>query len=99
VSGILCAINHTAVNKGFDFAGSKANVSMVIEAPKRKSFGSLAQSLRELEGRLSGSPDDAYSVCMRLDKAGFKPYASPEMLTEAHPDIKAPKTRGRKPKG
>ncbi len=99
VSGILSGINHTVVNKAFDFAGWKPDASTVDEAPKRKSFGSLAQSLRELEGRMSGGPEDALTVCARLAKIGFKPYASPEMLTEAYPDIKPPKVRGRKPKG
>lgn len=99
VSGILSGINHTAVNKAFDFAGIKAAVSEVPEAPRRKSFGSLAQSMRELEGRLDGGPGDALSVCRRLEKLGFAPYASPGMLTDAYPDIKPPKMRGRKPKG
>ena len=42
--------------------------------------------------------NDAYLVCKVFEKQGYKPYASPEMLTNAHPDIKPPKVKGRKPK-
>ncbi len=96
VSGILSGINYTAVNKAFDLAGVKTDVSQVPEVPKRKSFGNLGQSLHELEGRLGGSTDDAYSICKRLEKLGYKPYASPDMLTQAYPDIKPPKVKGRR---
>jgi len=89
VSGILAGINHTVVNKAFDFAGM---VKSVDAAVKRKSFGNLAECLRGLEGK------DAYAVCKSLEAIGYKPYASPEMLTDAHPDIKPPKVKGRKPK-
>lgn len=99
VSGILSSINHTAVNKAFDFIGWKTDVDAASEVQKRKSFSSLAQSLRELKGRLKGTPEDAFSVCARLERLGYRPYASPDMLTEAYPDIKPPKIRGRKPKG
>jgi len=99
VSGILCSINHTVVNKAFDFSGWKTDAGQVPETSKRKSFGSLVQSLRGLQGNLGGRPDDAYRICKTLEGVGFKPYASPEMLTEAYPDIKPPKVRGRKPKG
>jgi hypothetical protein len=91
VSGILAGINHTVVNKAFDFAGS-AKGGAAIAAGKRKSFGNLLQCLRELGGK------DTYVVCKSLEAIGYKPYASPEMLTDAHPDIKPPKVKGRKPK-
>lgn len=101
VSGILAGINHTAVNKAFDFSGVEKNDALVAEvaAGKRKSFGNMVQCLGGLEGKLTGGAGDAYVVCKALEALGCKPYASPEMLTEAHPDIKPPRTRGRKPKG
>ena len=97
VSGILSGINNTIVNKAFDFAGYSAGNTPA--AAKRKSFGNLAQALQELESKAVGGPGDAYAICKGIEGAGFKPYASPEMLTEAYPDIKPPKVRGRKPKG
>jgi hypothetical protein len=96
VSGILSGINHTAVNKAFDFAGMKDDSGSVMKG-KRKSYGNLTDSLKDLEGKLSG--DDAMTVCRVFEGIGFRPYASPEMLTAAYPDIKPPKVKGRKPKG
>ncbi|NYZ73866.1 DUF2666 family protein [Candidatus Micrarchaeota archaeon] len=100
VSGILSGINHTIVNKAFDFAGMK-NDALVgsVASGKRKSYGNLGAALRGLEGKLTGGADDAYVVCKVCENVGYKPYASPEMLTNAYPDIKPPKVKGRKPKG
>ncbi len=94
VSGILCGTNHTLVNKGFDFAGAKADVSV---AGKRKTLGNLCAALSELA--LSGGMEDAFRVAKAMEGVGYRPYASPDMLTAAYPDIKPPKMRGRKPKG
>ncbi|MEW6036307.1 MAG: DUF2666 family protein [Candidatus Micrarchaeota archaeon] len=94
VSGILSGINHTIVNKAFDFAGAKTGADGGAEGGKRKSFGNLAEAMRGMDAGTG-----AFSLCRRLEKIGYKPYASPEMLTEAYPDIKPPKVRGRKPKG
>src|SRR4030095_6267104 len=95
VSGILAGVNHTIVNKAFEFSGQKKDHSAVEAATKgkRRSYGNIPLCLKEL-----GS-DDPYLVCKALELIGYKPYASPEMLTEAHPDIKPPKVKGRKPKG
>lgn len=100
VSGILAGIDNTVVNKAFDFFGTKKDDAMVqsIAAGKRRTLGNLAEALRGLEPKLSGNDDDVYAVCKVCETIGYKPYASPEMLTDAHPDIKPPKTRGRKPK-
>ncbi len=101
VSAILAGINHTAVNKGFDFsqAGKDDPLASSAASGKRKSFGNAALSLRALAPKLRGGANDAYAVCKTLEAVGYKPYASPEMLSDAHPDIKPPKVRGRKPKG
>lgn len=101
VSGILSGINHSIVNKAFDFAGMNKDDAAVssITKGKRKSYGNLVLCLRELESKLTGSADDAYVVCKVMETLGYRPYASPGMLTNAHPDIKPPKVRGRKPKG
>ncbi len=101
VSGMLSGINHTVVNKAFDFAGVKKDDATVesIAKGKRKSYGNVLLGLQQLEPKLSGGPDDAYLVCKVLETLGYRPYASPGMLTDAHPDIKPPKVRGRKPKG
>ncbi len=95
VSGILGGINFTAVNKAFDFAGIEKDDALVqrLTKGKRKSYGNAALCLKEL-----GSAD-AYVVCKALETLGFRPYASSHMLTDAYPDIKPPKQRGRKPKG
>jgi hypothetical protein len=101
VSGILSGIDYTIVNKAFDFAGVKKDDATVnaVTKGKRKSYGNLLLCLRELESKLTGSIDDAYLVCKVMETLGYRPYASPEMLSNAHPDIKPPKVRGRKPKG
>jgi hypothetical protein len=101
VSGILSGINHTIVNKAFDFAGMRRNDDEIGAAVKgkRRSYGNVAPLLRELEPKLDGTRSDGYVVCKALEGLGYKPYASPEMLTSAHPDIKPPKVKGRKPKG
>jgi len=100
VSGILSGINHTIVNKAFDFAGMKDDALVgSVASGKRKSYGNLGAALKELEPKLTNTPDDAYIVCKVCENVGYKPYASPEMLTNAHPDIKPPKVKGRKPKG
>jgi hypothetical protein len=101
VSAILAGINHTVVNKAFDFAGVAKNDAAVASAAggKRRSYGNVALVLREIEPKLSGGAGDAYIICKALETLGYKPYASPEMLSAAHPDIKPPKVKGRKPKG
>jgi hypothetical protein len=100
VSAILSGINNTIVNKAFDFSGCNKNDELVSKvASGRKSFGNLLTALGKLKTSLTGNRlDDAYLVCKVFEKIGYKPYASPEMLSNAHPDIKPPKVRGRKPK-
>ncbi|MBI5046987.1 DUF2666 family protein [Candidatus Micrarchaeota archaeon] len=100
VAGILAGINHSVVNKGFDFAGPQDDATVLaVTKGKRKSYGNAASCLRELEGKLTGKRTDAFLVSKVLETIGIKPYASPEMLTDAYPDIKPPKVKGRKPKG
>lgn len=104
VSAILSGITHTIVNKAFDFSGCKKNDELVSEiAGGRKSYGNLLAALRKLatehrEPETGNLLDNAYLVCKVFEKLGYKPYPSPEMLSQAHPDIKPPKVRGRKPK-
>ena len=88
VAGILSGINHTIVNKAFEFAGASGDTGS-----GRKSFGNLAAALEKVDEK------NAYLVCKTCEGFGYKPYASPEMLMAAYPDIKAPKVKGRKPKG
>lgn len=101
VSGILSGVNFSIVNKAFDFSGKKAGPEEAesISKGKRRSIGNIALCLKELAGRSTAGKPDPYLVLKVLDNLGYKPYASPDMLTEAYPDIKAPKVRGRKPKG
>lgn len=96
ISGILSGINFTVVNKAFDFAGVKKKDDVVASATKgkRKSYGNAVSALREIE-----ADPDPYVVCKVLETLGYRPYASPHMLTDAYPDIKPPKVKGRKPKG
>ncbi len=88
VAGILAGINHTLVNKSLDFAGMKSTFSQA----GRKSLGNVAAALSQAD---KNNPAD---VCKACENYGYKPYASPEMLTKAYPDIKPPKVKGRKPK-
>ncbi len=89
VAGILSGINHSIVNKSFEFAGMKGEVG----TKGRKSFGNLVTALLEL------SNPDPYTVCRTCENFGYKPYATPEILMDEYPDIKPPKVKGRKPKG
>lgn len=95
VSGILSGINFSAVNKAFDFAGIEKDDAAVSAAAKgkRKSMGNVVLALRQLE------TDNPYVICKVLEQSGYRPYASPHMLMNAHSDIKPPKVKGRKPKG
>ncbi len=90
VSGLLSGIVQTAVNKAFEFTGESGEVST---GKRRKSFGAAADLLEELIGK------DAYTIVKSLENLGYVPYANPDMLTAAHPDIKPPKLRGRIAKG
>lgn len=101
VSGILSGIDFSIVNKSFEFAGIKKDDALISSlcAGKRKSFNNAVSCLRELEPKLEGNANDAYSICKTLEALDYRPYASPQMLMDAHPDIKPPKVKGRKPKG
>ncbi len=90
VSGVLCGIVQTAINKAFEFSGESGEVSA---GKRRKSFGAAADLLEELAGK------DSYTIVKSLESLGYAPYAHPGMLTAAHPEIKPPKPRGRMPKG
>lgn len=85
ISGILAGINHTIVNKSFDFAKITGNTKN-----GRKSLGSLADALATVD---AGNP---YEVCKTCEGFGIKPYAAPEMLMAEYPDIKPPKVKGRR---
>jgi hypothetical protein len=101
VSAILSAISHTSVNKAFDFSGVEKNDALVskVAAGRRKSYGNLADALGAILPELkNGRLADAYVICKVFETIGYKPYASPEMLSDAHPEVKPPKVRGRKPK-
>ncbi len=99
VSGTLSSVNHTLVNKGYDFAGTKKDDALVesISKGKRKSFNNIGTALKELA--VKPEAQNSYVVCKVCESIGIRPFASPEMLTAAYPDIKPPKQRGRKPKG
>jgi len=101
VSGILSGIENTIVNKAFDLSGCKKDEELLSKlSGGRKSFSNLINALKGISGSMSGNkPDDAYLVCKAFEASGYRPYASPGMLTNAYPDIKPPKVKGRKPKG
>lgn len=89
VAGILSGINHTIVNKAFQFS----NASCSTGAGGRKSLGNLIKAL----GRVD--ENNPYAIAKACESVGYKPYAAPDMLTNEYPDIKPPKVKGRKPKG
>jgi hypothetical protein len=100
VSGILSGINSTLVLKALDFAKPNRNDALVskLAGGKRKSYGNVAEALKGFTP--SGNAiDDAYFVNKVMETLGYRPYAHPDMLTPAHPEIKGVKMRGRKPKG
>jgi hypothetical protein len=76
----------------------KADVGGIVSG-KRKTLGNLCAALSALEPKLSGGREDACMVAKVMEEVGYRPYASPDMLTAAYPDIKPPKMKGRKPKG
>lgn len=102
VSGLLSGVNNTIVNKVFEFSGlDKTKLDPIVTkvaSGKRRSYGNVVDALKSLV--LTNNPkENAYLVCKTLETLGYKPYSSPEMLTGAHPEIKPPKVKGRKPKG
>ena len=101
VSGILSGINHTIVNKAHEFSGGKKDQAgaEAISGGKRRSLGNISLCMKEIAEKSGGAAPEPYLVMKVLDNLGYKPYASPDMLTAAYPDIKPPKVRGRKPKG
>lgn len=101
VSALLCGINHTIVNKAFEFIQVEKDDALVskLSSGKRKSFGNLLAALELLATNLTGDKlKDAYLICKVCENIGYKLYASPEMLVKAYPDVKPPKVKGRKPK-
>jgi len=101
VSAILSTISHTAANKAFDFSGVVKDDALIskVAAGKRRAYGNLVGALEAILPNLKGERlTDAYVICKTFETIGFKPYASPEMLKDAHPEVKPPKVRGRKPK-
>ncbi len=101
VSGILSGINHSIVNKAYEFSGSKKDEvgAEAISKGRRRSLGNIPLALKDLSEKSGAGAPEPYLVMKALDNLGYKPYASPDMLTAAYPDIKPPKVRGRKPKG
>ncbi len=101
ISGILAGINHTIVNKYFDFAkiSKDETIADAVTKGKRKSYINLAAALNDANGKLTGAKEDSFVLLKIFEKLSFFPYATPSMLTNAHPDIKPPKVKGRKPKG
>lgn len=89
VSGILSGIENTIVNKSFELAEMQ-NESKTATA--RKSYTNLAEALKQLP-----SNANPCTICKTCEAVGYKPYASPELLTNAYPDIKPPKVKGRRP--
>ena len=99
VSALLCGINHTIVNKAFEFSGVETDDDLVskIASGKRKSFGNLLVALEQLATNLTGDKlKDAYLVCKVCETVGYKLYASPEMLMKAYPSVKPPKVKKKK---
>jgi hypothetical protein len=101
VSAILSAISHTAANKAFDFSGVAKDDALIskVAGGKRRAYGNLVEALDAILPSLNNERlQDAYVICKVFETIGYKPYASPEMLTDAHPEVKPPKVKGRKPK-
>ncbi len=101
VSALLASAVHTAANKAFDLSGTVKDDALVAKAAsgKRRAYGNLVEALGVILPELKGERlSDAYVICKTFETVGFKPYASPEMLSSAYPDIKPPKVRGRKAK-
>lgn len=88
VAGILSSINHTIMNKAFDL---EKHAEITVSG--RKSISNLVTALEKAD---ENSP---YSICKTCEAFNYKPYATPEILMDAYPDIKPPKVKGRKPKG
>lgn len=97
VSAILGSINYTIVNKMFELAEVEDEETVTkLTKGKRKGLVALAEALGEIEEKDKNKL--AYLVCKVCEKLGYRPYATPHMLVKAYPDIKPPKSRGRKKK-
>jgi len=102
VSGILSGINHTIVNKGLEL--SCKNYADVEEKARkaakgrRKSIAAAAEALEEIKGELNSECWPAL-LTKTLEELKYYIYITPFVLVDAYPDLKPPKTRGRKPKG
>lgn len=104
VAGLLSSANNTIVNKMFDLACAKKDDALVqrLCAGKRKSYKNLAgvlSAIADMGGGANGTPESAYVLAKSCETLGIKPYASTDMLAQAHPEVKGVKMRGRKPKG
>ena len=102
VSGILSGINHSIVNKALEFScknyadvEEKANVAA---KGKRKSISAAAEALENIKGEINS---ECWPVLLTktLEALKYYTYITPFVLVDAYPDLKPPKTRGRKPKG
>jgi hypothetical protein len=94
VAGILSGINNTIVNKAFELADATGSG---VAFAGRKSMGNVAEALKKIV--LTGTAiNDALILNKTMEALGYKPYAHPDMLTAAYPDIKGVKLKGRKPK-
>lgn len=102
VAGLLSSANNTIVNKMFDLACAKKDDALVQKlcAGKRKSYKNIAAVLSQIEASgPQNTPESAYVLAKSCETLGIKPYASTDMLAQAHPEVKGVKMRGRKPKG
>ncbi|MBI5223037.1 hypothetical protein HY990_01305 [Candidatus Micrarchaeota archaeon] len=100
ISGVLSGISHSVVNKAFDFSDVKSAETLATAATKgkRKSYGALCEALKILSPNLKNDSASAFAVFKTLVLLNLLPYPSPALLTDAYPDIKPPKVKGRKPK-
>ncbi|MFA6530809.1 MAG: DUF2666 family protein, partial [Candidatus Micrarchaeia archaeon] len=87
VSGILSSINVSIVSKAFDFVKASG---IPITITGRKSYGNVLEALKKFVP--SGNAiNDAFVINKTMEGLGYKPYAHPDMLTPAHPEVKAVK--------
>lgn len=102
VSGILSGINHSIVNKGLEFSCKNyADVEAKAKAAakgKRKSISAAAEALDNIKGELD-SECGPVLLTKTLEALKYYTYITPFVLVDAYPDLKLPKSRGRKPKG
>ncbi len=97
VSALLCGINHTLVNKSFDFKEVSLDPKVAELTSARKSMKNAVSALESIFDNMPEGEELSFLLNNVLTGIGYPPYATLSMLEKAY-DVKPPKPKGRHPK-